>query len=156
MATEIERKFLLSSDDWRRFAGPGVRLAQGYLASEVGCSVRVRVAGDAAWLNIKGATVDIARAEFEYPIPLTDGQEILATLARKPFIEKTRYDVVVGDHVWEIDEFHGDNDGLIVAEIELGAVDEIFDIPQWVGREVSDEPRYLNAALARHPFKSWT
>ena len=155
MATEIERKFLLASEAWRAAAGPGVSMAQGYLASDPGCSVRVRVAGDRAWLNIKSATVDISRAEYEYTIPVDDGREILATLARRPLVEKVRYEVRVGAHLWEIDEFSGDNAGLLVAEVELASPDEPFERPDWLGEEVSHDPRYLNAALVAHPYSVW-
>ena len=155
MATEIERKFLLASDTWRNEATEGERLAQGYLSSDASSSVRVRVKGDKAWLNIKGVTTGIARPEYEYEIPLSDGQEILEKLVRTPIIDKTRYLVVRGDHTWEIDEFYGDNRGLLVAEVELGSADEAFERPEWLGPEVSDDPRYLNAALVTHPYTDW-
>ena len=115
----------------------------------------MRVKGDKAWLNIKGATTGIARPEYEYEIPLSDGQEILEKLVRTPIIDKTRYLVVRGDHTWEIDEFYGDNRGLLVAEVELGSADEAFERPEWLGPEVSDDPRYLNAALVNHPYTDW-
>lgn len=155
MAVEIERKFLLASDEWRHAAKSGVQLAQGYLSSDPSCSIRVRVAGDQAWLNIKGATVEISRPEFEFAIPLVEGQTILETLARRPFIEKTRYEIPVGQHVFEVDEFHGDNAGLVVAEVELASTDEVFERPDWLGIEVSDDARYLNAALVNHPYCDW-
>lgn len=155
LAIEIERKFLLASDAWRAAAGGGQRMSQGYLGSEAGCSVRVRVAGEQAWLNIKSATRGISRDEYEYAIPVADGRRILDTLAQRPLIDKTRYTLRVGAHLWEIDEFHGDNAGLLVAEIELGHADECFVRPAWLGREVSDDPRYLNASLRRHPFRAW-
>ena len=117
--------------------------------------MRVRVTGGQAWLNIKSATVDISRDEYEYEIPVADAARMLDTLARRPFIEKTRHYVPVGKHVFEVDEFAGDNAGLIVAEVELAAADEPFERPAWLGEEVSDDPRYLNAALVAHPFSRW-
>lgn len=155
MAREIERKFLLADESWREQAGPGQFMAQGYLGSEPACSVRVRVAGERAWLNIKSATVGVERDEYEYPIPAEDGRRMLETLARRPLIEKTRFIVRHGVHLWEIDEFAGDNAGLVVAEVELTAVDEPFERPDWLGEEVSDDPRYLNAALVEHPYRDW-
>ena len=160
MATEIERKFLLGDDSWRAQADGGVVMRQGYLSTllpsqEVKSSIRVRVAGEHAHLNIKSATLGITRQEYEYPIPLADANEMLDTLADGPLIEKTRYHVLHGAHTWEIDVFAGDNHGLVVAEIELSAEDESFEQPQWLGEEVSDDPRYYNVCLVKHPFKDW-
>jgi adenylate cyclase len=155
MSLEIERKFLLSSDTWRLGAHDSERLCQGYLNNETQCSVRVRTSGDQAWLNIKGATIGAQRQEFEYKIPLADAQEMLNTLTLKPIIEKVRHLVNVGRHVWEIDEFEGDNAGLVVAEIELEHPDEAFDKPDWIGEEVTHDVRYYNTSLSRNPFKDW-
>jgi adenylate cyclase len=129
-------------------------LAQGYLGG-TRSSVRVRIGGARAWLNVKSLSLGNARLEFEYEIPLTDAQVMLSELADGPVVSKTRHLVDVGEHVFEIDEFDGDNAGLIVAEVELGAADEEFARPAWLGREVTDDPRYYNVNLARRPFRSW-
>ncbi|MEM7404953.1 MAG: CYTH domain-containing protein [Pseudomonadota bacterium] len=155
MALEIERKFLLVDDSWRAGSDGGTAISQGYLANRPDCSVRVRVKGTAAWLTVKGGTEGIARTEFEYPVPLEDAQAMLAGLAERPFIEKVRHEVSFAGNVWEIDEFGGDNAGLTVAEIELTDAGQQFARPPWLGKEVSDDPRYLNAALVRHPFSNW-
>lgn len=155
MATEIERKFLVTSDAWRHGAGAGVAMRQGYLLGGGKSSVRVRVAGDEAWLNIKSATLGVTRSEFEYRIPVADADELLVTLCDRPLIEKVRYHVRHGDHVWDVDVFAGDNDGLIVAEIELTDKDERFQKPAWAGDEVSDDPRYYNVCLVKHPYRKW-
>jgi len=155
MPVEIERKFLLKSDEWRRQAHDAQRLRQGYLNNEKRCSVRVRTSVDRGWLNIKSATIGAQRQEFEYEIPLAEADQMLDTLSLKPLIEKVRHYVNVGQHLWEIDEFEGDNAGLIVAEIELEQADEAFDKPDWVGEEVTHDVRYYNTSLSRHPFKDW-
>ena len=155
MALEIERKFLLQNDGWRAHILRSKRMRQGYLVSDELNSVRVRVAGEQAHLNIKSATVGTTRTEFEYPIPVADAETMLDTLCRGPLVEKTRYWVAHGTHEWEIDEFEGANKGLIVAELELTAPDEIFERPVWVGLEVTDDKRYYNASLARCPYQEW-
>ena len=160
MATEIERKFLLVNEDWRAEADAGVVMRQGYLTSFLPehapkSSIRVRIAGDKAYLNIKGATLGVTRVEYEYPIPLADANQMLDSLADGPLIEKTRYHVQHGAHTWEIDVFAGDNQGLVVAEVELAAEDERYERPAWLGDEVSDDPRYYNVCLVNHPFKDW-
>lgn len=155
MPKEIERKFLVSSTAWHDSAGPGVRYRQGYLCEPKLASVRVRIEGEVARLNIKSATVGITRLEYEYDIPVRDAEEMLKTLCDGPVIEKTRYHVEHGDHVWEIDVFEGDNAGLIVAELELQREDEPFERPAWVGAEVSHDMRYYNVMLAKHPYKDW-
>jgi len=155
MATEIERKFLLKDDGWRAAADHGVVMRQGYLLGSERASVRVRIAGARANLNIKSATLGVTRQEYEYPIPLDDAHEMLDTLCQTPLIEKTRYHVRHGEHTWEVDVFAGDNAGLVVAEIELGHVDETFERPPWLGEEVSDDPRYYNVCLVRHPYRDW-
>lgn len=156
MATEIEHKFLLQDERWRQLVERSVRMRQGYLISDTHCSVRVRVADERGFLNIKSGTLGIQRSEYEYPIPLTEAEEILDTLCEKPLLEKTRHYVRYGSHLWEIDEFAGDNAGLIVAEVELSRVDEPFDRPDWLGEDVSHDIRYYNSQLARHPFRSWS
>ena len=155
MNLEIERKFLLRSDDWRESTHHCERLRQGYLNNETQCSVRVRTSAERAWLNIKGVTIGAQRQEFEYEIPLADAHQMLDTLSHKPLIEKVRHFVNLGRHVWEIDEFEGDNAGLVVAEIELEHADEAFDKPDWVGDEVTHDVRYYNTSLSRCPFKDW-
>ncbi len=155
MGTEIEHKFLLANDNWRQLVERSEEFSQGYLANNERCSVRVRVAGDRAWLNMKGATLGVSRTEFEFAIPVEEAQEILETLCVRPYISKTRHFVTQGQHTWEIDEFHTDNDGLIVAEIELALEGEEFQRPDWLGQEVSDDPRYYNACLVKNPYKNW-
>ncbi|MDH5599924.1 MAG: CYTH domain-containing protein [Gammaproteobacteria bacterium] len=156
MATEIERKFLLKDDSWKKEAGQGTRYSQGYLVGSAFASVRVRIQGEQAFLNIKSATIDITRQEYEYEIPLDEAGEMLETLCEKPLIDKTRYCLRVGQHEWEIDVFAGDNEGLIVAEIELNNKDEHYDKPAWLGAEVSNDARYYNVNLVKHPFKDWS
>ncbi|KAF0192523.1 MAG: adenylate cyclase [Gammaproteobacteria bacterium] len=155
MATEIERKFLVVSDAWKQRAGDGIAMRQGYLLGSEKSSVRVRVAGDEASLNIKSATLGVTRAEFDYNIPVEDANELLATLCDRPLVEKVRYHVTHGEHVWDVDVFSGENAGLIVAEIELTEQNEAFQKPAWAGDEVSDDPRYYNVCLVRHPYRSW-
>jgi adenylate cyclase len=154
MGTEIERKFLVEADDWRQ-GSRGRRVRQGYLSADPGRSVRIRMVGDSAWLTIKGGTTGYSRVEFEYPIPTQDALHLLDELCIRPVIDKTRHEVNYGGHRWEIDEFHGANEGLVIAEIELAAEDEHFERPPWLGAEVSDDPRYYNVNLARQPFNRW-
>lgn len=156
MAVEIEHKFLVRDERWRREVERSVRMRQGYLTSDARCSVRVRVAGDQGYLNVKSGTLGIQRSEYEYPIPLAEAEEILDTLCEQPLLEKTRHFVRFGGHLWEIDEFEGDNAGLIVAEVELSRIDEPFDLPDWLGADVSHDIRYYNSQLARHPYRTWS
>ncbi len=155
MAQEIERKFLISCDSWRQHADGGQRMKQGYLIGAERASIRIRIAGEHAWLNIKSATLGVERREYEYPVPRQDADEMLAELCERPQIEKVRYKVPWAGHTWEVDVFEGDNAGLVVAEIELGHPDEPFERPPWVGEEVSDDPRYYNVCLIRHPYREW-
>ncbi|EIM01418.1 CYTH domain protein [Rhodanobacter thiooxydans] len=162
MAIEIERKFLLANDDWRVAVERSESIAQGYLvgaqalrAGLAHASVRVRLAGERAWLNVKAATAGIARAEFEYPIPVDEAKAMLATLC-DGVLEKTRHYVRVDGTVFEIDEFAGENAGLVVAEIELAAVDAAFPRPSWLGSEVSTQVRYYNVNLIAHPYRQWS
>ncbi|MEI8572374.1 CYTH domain-containing protein [Methylomonas sp. LW13] len=155
MALEVEHKFLLANDDWRGEIDHSVHYKQGYLSSSPLSSVRVRISDSQAWLNIKSATIGTHRQEFEYEIPLPDANSILDELCHKPLVEKTRHFVYRDRHVWEIDEFMGDNQGLIVAEIELSTVGEAFVKPDWVGMEVTDDIRYYNNNLCKYPFKDW-
>jgi adenylate cyclase len=155
MAQEIERKFLVVSDHWRALA-TGERYRQGYLpTAKPGHSVRVRIAGDKGYLTIKGPTQGLTRAEFEYAIPLSDAEEMLETLCDRPLIEKKRYRLPIDDIVWEIDEFTGENAGLIVAEVELASEDQPFEKPDWLGPEVSGEARYYNSSLVKNPYSRW-
>ena len=153
MATEIERKFLIHHppfDQW----GEGVEIKQGYLARGEQATARVRVAGDQGWLTIKGKTTGISRPEFDYRIPVAEAYELLA-LCEGGIIEKRRWQIPHGDHVWEVDVFEGDNRGLMIAEIELNDEQESFERPAWIVEEVSDDPRYFNGYLSRHPYRSW-
>ncbi len=154
MATEIERKFLIKDDSWR--AGvTGLLMRQGYVATRGQATVRVRVVGERAYLTLKGPAQGLVRPEFEYPIPLEDGVTLLETLCELPLIEKYRYSLPLGQVVWEIDEFLGVNQGLIIAEVELTAADQMIELPAWVGQEVTADPRYLNANLVHYPFSLW-
>ena len=154
MPTEIERKFLVKNDAWRKLA-PGTFYCQGYIYSEKGKTVRIRIIGEQGYLTIKGPSVNIARKEFEYPIPLEDAQEMLDSLCNRPLIEKTRYKINYGGLVWEVDEFSGENQGLIVAEVELDQANQVITLPDWIGVEVSQDPRYFNSNLAKHPYSKW-
>lgn len=155
MGVEIERKFLLRDETWRREADAGVDYRQGYLHSNANIAIRVRAAGDGAWLTIKGGTTGITRQEFEYEIPVSDANDMLQHLCRKPVIEKRRHRIARGGHVWEIDVFGGANAGLVLAEVELGDADEAFERPAWLGEEVSGDERYYNAYLSQHPYGEW-
>ncbi len=154
MAREIERKFLLKDDSWREQA-VGTWYRQGYMSSKSGVTVRVRVAGDQGYLTIKGLAQGISRLEFEYEIPVTEAEIMLDSLCHQPLIEKTRYKLNYGGLVWEIDEFEGENKGLILAEVELQDVNQQIELPDWIGMEVSCDPRYFNSNLARYPFPTW-
>ena len=153
MRVEIERKFLVRSDAWRRMADEGMICRQGYLASDDQKTVRVRRIGDRGFLTIKGATSGISRAEFEYEIDAADAGQLL-TLC-ETVVEKIRYQLQHAGVTWEIDVFHGANQGLVLAEVELASEDQPIELSDWVGEEVSDDPRYFNACLARHPFSEW-
>ena len=155
MALEIERKFLLKNEQWRHAVTSTSRYRQGYMAINDSCAVRVRIEGESAKLNIKNATLDIVRTEFEYPIPLDDAEHMLEQLCGHRIVEKHRHFVDVDGQLWEIDEFDGDNRGLIVAEIELDSADQQFLKPEWLGREVSGDPRFFNSYLSEHPYRSW-
>ena len=154
MAKEIERKFLVKGDSWRS-QGHGRRYRQGYLSTVKERTVRVRTAGDRGFITVKGINVGPTRAEYEYEIPLADANEMLDHLCERPLIEKTRYRILSGDVVWEVDEFDGVNRGLITAEVELKSEDQTVSLPDWIGQEVSDDPRYYNANLVARPFSAW-
>jgi adenylate cyclase len=155
MNLEIERKFLVKGEGWRSQAVTSATLRQGYLANTAASSVRVRIAGSESWLSVKAMRPGHSREEFEYAIPLDDAKALLTGFAEGPLIEKTRHIVPVGDHQYEIDEFHGPNRGLVVAEIELDEADEAFRRPDWLGDEVTDDARFYNFRLAREPFRDW-
>lgn len=155
MPLEIERKFLLADERWRPDVARSCRMRQGYLGGTEGrASMRVRIQQAAAHLNIKAAVIGAARAEYEYAIPLSDAEEILDRLCVGR-IDKTRHYVERDGLTWEIDEFHGDNEGLVVAEIELGHEQQEFARPAWLGREVTQLQRYYNHSLALKPYKTW-
>lgn len=153
MAIEIERKFLVKNDDWRALASP-YRITQGYLCREPDRVVRVRLFGELGFITIKGRKTGISRTEFEYAIPATDARDLLS-ICKPTIIDKTRHLLKIAEFTWEIDEFHGDNFGLIVAEIELSSEDTDFARPHWLGSEVSSDPRYTNSHLSEHPFSTW-
>ncbi|WP_035356314.1 CYTH domain-containing protein [Edaphobacter aggregans] len=154
MAKEIERKFLVKGDTWRGQGG-GKRYRQGYLSTVKERTVRVRTVGDQGFITIKGITVGATRSEYEYEIPLADANEMLDRLCERPLIEKTRYRITRGSVVWEIDEFEGENRGLIVAEVELKDEKQSMSFPDWIGQEVTDDPRYFNANLVARPYSKW-
>lgn len=154
MAEEIERKFLVAGEDWRAMAR-GTRYRQGYLSTVKERTVRVRIIDDMGFLTVKGISVGATRSEYEYRIPAADADEMLDDLCEKPIIEKNRYKIPLGGVTWEVDEFLGVNDGLIVAEVELQSEDQSFPKPDWIGEEVTDDPRYFNANLIARPFSTW-
>ena len=161
MGIEIERKFRVAGEGWREAAVKSVRMAQGYIndmaalrEGRQNASVRVRIAGDQAFLNLKSRELGHTRQEFDYPVPVADAEALLA-LCVGGRIDKVRHYVEHAGHTWEVDEFSGDNAGLVVAELELASADEAFERPAWLGREVTEEPRYYNLALAERPYSRW-
>jgi len=154
MAKEIERKFLVKPGAWSP-RDAGIHFKQGYLNAQKERVVRVRIEGERAKLTIKGVTTGVTRSEFEYAIPVEDAAVLLDNLCEKPLIDKHRHKEVHGGKTWEIDVFHGDNEGLVVAEIELTSESEAFVRPGWLGEEVSSDPRYFNSNLLKNPFKNW-
>lgn len=155
MGKEIERKYLVDGDAWRSLAD-GKRYRQGYLSTVRERTVRVRTVGERGYLTIKGENEGIARAEFEYGIPFDDANELLDGLCERPLIEKDRYKISDGGLTWEVDDFFGDNAGLVLAEVELESEDQSFEKPGWIAREVSDDPRYYNVNLIANPYKNWS
>ena len=153
MGKEIERKFLVKGNRWRSL-GKSLLYRQGYINTAGKETVRVRIVGSNAYLTIKGATEGKSRLEFEYSIPIQDAQEMLDNLCSFPLIEKKRYKIPIENLVWEVDEFMGENEGLIIAEVELQAENQQIILPDWIEREVSD-PRYYNANLAKYPYNQW-
>jgi CYTH domain-containing protein len=154
MATEIERKFLVTGTDWQQ-GHQGTLYRQGYLCTDKKRTVRVRVAGEQGFLTVKGKTRGISRLEFEYPIPVADADAMLNTLCEGTIIEKIRYRIPHKGHLWEVDIFLGANKGLILAEIELVSERQAFDKPVWIGREVSGDCRFYNSFLSRNPYACW-
>lgn len=151
MAVEIERKFLVLGDDWRRGA-VGERYCQGYLCISSDTTVRIRRAGPVAYITVKGTSCGPSRPEYEYEIPVADADAMLRDHCCKPLIDKVRYTVPYGGKIWTIDVFEKLNDGLILAEVELNSEDEIICLPPWIGKEVTDDPRYRNSALVSAPL----
>ena len=152
MGTEIERKFMVKEGDWCKQQAAKYR--QGYLSTVKERTVRVRTVEDKGYLTIKGIAIGASRMEFEYEIPRQDADTLL-DICEKPLIEKNRYKIDFGAHTWEVDEFFGENEGLVVAEVELQSEDQAFEKPDWLAKEVTDDPRYFNANLVAHPFCNW-
>jgi CYTH domain-containing protein len=155
MAKEIERKFLVKGEDYKKLA-KGINYRQGYLSTVKERTVRVRTVASEGFLTIKGITVGASRAEYEYKIPAADANEMLDNLCEKPIVEKNRYKIPAGRHTWEVDEFLGVNQGLVVAEIELATEDEAFEKPSWVAEEVTGDPKYFNSNLIKNPYTKWS
>lgn len=154
MPKEIERKFLVNNSEFKNLSR-GILIRQGFLSSDKERVVRIRIIEDKAYITIKGLSIGATRSEFEYEIPLNDAAVILNELCKKPIIEKYRYMIKTGNSVWEVDEFIGLNAGLIIAEIELEHENQTFDIPDWIGKEVTGDPRYYNSNLISNPFTKW-
>ena len=154
MGKEIERKFLVTGTSWKKDA-TGVRCCQGYMCINGGTTIRVRIKGEKGFLTIKGKSVGITRSEYEYEIPLEDARELLDNQCEKPLIDKLRYTIKYKGFLWEVDEFAGLNQGLVLAEIELESEEQDFERPEWLGREVSGDFRYYNVSLIRNPWSEW-
>lgn len=154
MGLEIERKFLLKNDKWRKKVKQEIQIKQGYLNSNKKRTVRIRIADNTGFITVKGKTKQATRKEFEYEIPIEDAKELLK-LCKKPIVEKTRYLIEYKKKTWEIDEFYGVNQGLVVAEIELEDENEEISIPKWIGKEVTLDARYYNSSLIENPFSKW-
>lgn len=154
MGKEIERKFLVRGDGWRD-GRRAVNICQGYLVAATDCTVRVRLKGELAFLTVKGKAEGVSRLEYEYEIPVADAKELLARLCLQPYVEKNRYEIEYAGVTWEVDEFLKENEGLIVAEVELESEDQPLELPTWVAAEVSKDQRYSNFNLVQHPYSSW-
>ncbi len=154
MAMEIERKYLVINDSYKKSAAVN-RYKQGYISVDVNRIVRMRIVGEKAILTLKSLVSELSRLEYEYEIPLADANEIMDKICRKPIIEKNRYQLTIAGNEWIVDEFLGENKGLVVAEIELKSEDQEFTTPDWIGSEVTGDPRYINANLVKNPFKFW-
>ncbi len=152
---EIERKFLVNKNYWDKISKPiGDKIIQGYLLKDKNKTIRIRVLQDKAYITLKGETKNISREEYEFPIPVGAAYDILKKFCKET-VEKTRYKIIYKGKIWEVDEFHGENDGLILAEIELNNEKEIFELPEWIEEEVTHDPRYYNSNLASNPYKQW-
>jgi adenylate cyclase len=154
MGIEIERKFLPAGDGWRGLGQPTL-MRQGYLVADPVRTVRVRIEGERAVITIKSKSTGASRGEWEYEIPVPDAAELLGRLCEQPLVEKVRHRIEHAGHTWEVDEFQGENAGLVVAEIELDSEDEAFERPDWIGQEVTGDPRYYNSSLIRLPYAKW-
>jgi len=154
MGREIERKYLVKDFSFKEFS-KGILIKQGYLSTDERATVRIRIAGDRAFITVKGQSTGPAQTEYEYEIPVRDAEEMLSNLCRKPVIEKYRYKFEYKGFIWEIDEFLKDNEGLIIAEIELEDENQDFPVPYFIGKEVTFDYRYRNSYLASHPYKTW-
>ncbi len=154
MGREIERKFLVRDSSVLK-GRDGVYFKQGYIPGREHAAARIRIKDGKGFVTFKGEALGISHSEFEYEIPLEDAEQILEQLCEKPFVEKTRYEIEHAGLVWEVDVFHGENEGLVVAEVELEREDQTVQLPPWVGEEVSHDERYYNASLAVNPYKSW-
>jgi adenylate cyclase len=153
MALEIERKFLVKENTWRN--GQGTMYRQGYLNSDENRNVRVRVIEDRGYLTVKGISKGATRVEYEYEIPKAEADDMLDNLCEKPLISKKRFTIEFKGFVWEVDEFFGDNEGLIIAELELESEDQVFIKPEWIGEEVTEDPKYFNSNLIHRPYSKW-
>ncbi|XTZ10698.1 MAG: CYTH domain-containing protein [cyanobacterium endosymbiont of Rhopalodia yunnanensis] len=154
MVIEIERKFLVKGDIWRSW-GQGKIYRQGYILTQNETTVRIRIVEDCAFLTFKGKTKGFSREEFEYSIPLEDAEIMLKNLCNHPLIQKIRYRIHLENLVWEVDEFQGENEGLILAEVELSSEDQYFELPAWIGEEITQDLRFYNVNLAKHPYLIW-
>ena len=162
MGTEIERKYLVKKAEWRshkkllqsQFPNLGKEYCQGYITTDNGTTVRVRIVGDTGYITLKSKTIGHTRLEFEYPIPVKDAREMLAAFCDKPLIEKVRYKINFANLIWEVDEFMGRNEGLIIAEVELETEQQQIDLPHWIEREVNDK-KYFNSYLVKYPYSQW-
>lgn len=155
MPAEIERKFLIDRQRWPE-PKTGEHIQQAYLSSQKERVIRLRIAGEVAHLTVKGITTGATRLEFEYEIPVSDARQMISEICEQPVLEKVRYRIPAGRHVWEVDEFLGANEGLLVAEIELEDEAEEFEKPDWIAAEVTDDPRYFNSNLLSHPYSKWS
>jgi len=154
MSVEIERKYLVKGDHWRKL-GNGTLYRQGYLSTDIERTVRIRTVGKKGFLTIKGKTRNTRRDEFEYEIPFDDAKWMLDVLCKRPLIEKTRFKIIDRNLVWEVDEFWEENEGLIIAEVELKDENEVVNVPDWIGKEVTEDQAYYNASLVKHPYSKW-
>ena len=156
MGIEIERKYRIHTLEWQNLSQKSIPIRQGYLSSSPEKTIRIRCSGQQAWLTLKNKAQNGFRKEFEYAIPIQDALEMLEEWASDKLIHKTRHHVPYGDHLWEIDVFHGQNEGLILAEIELSSIDESFQKPHWLGEDVTEDHRYSNSNLSQTPFQQWS